>query len=181
MSTLSDAANAKDLGMSPKSYARCVYQQQRIDTLKEAASFDASETNSDVDQVIVTKVSQSKRGLAKGDSDGESDGNKVIVAKVKQPKRLAKGDSDDRTDSNDDDSCSKEQPSHRKAPCKQRTVPVPSKVTFDSALFVSSPERPMTAPSKVKRSSSNEKTKKSVSSTKQVTHRKTSKKPKRKK
>ena len=177
MSTLS---NAKDLGMSPKSYARCVYQQQRIDTLKEAASFDASETDSDVDQVFVTKVSQSKRGLAKGDSDGESDGNKVIEAKVKQPKCLAKGDSDDRTDSNDDDSSSKEQPSHRKAPCKQRTVPVPSNITFDSALFDSLPERPMTAPSKVKRSYSNEKAKKSLSSTKQVTHHKTSKKPKKK-
>ena len=143
-----------------------------MDRLKEVASFDASndELNSETD----------------------SDDDEVVVTNVKQSKHLAVADSDDKSKSSDDYSSQKK--THRKAPCKQKSIPVPSKVSFDSELFDSSPERPSwNAPSKdqlfstTKVSSSTKKTstKKVLSSSsnkpkkkrEEVSHHKTSKKP----
>ena len=59
MLLLNNSRNAKDLGLSPKSYAQLVHQEQMLQELGEVASFGGDATEDDVsfssDQVIIKK------------------------------------------------------------------------------------------------------------------------------
>ncbi len=169
MSRLNNSTNAKDLGLSPQSYARLVHQEQKLQNLGQAALFDTNETEDDAsiasNQVIITKIKPARKPSPASDCDSTNDEcivtsskNRPFVHQVPSKQGYSSYSNDDynfikKRNNGIKRSCVTDngRPVSTKGPVssKSSTAQARSKISskqmsrpFDDSLFDSSPEGP---------------------------------------